>query len=130
MGQVGTLGRIRMFGPAAQAITGLSEMSGLPAPYPPAGIGYSYLDWYGAYNMAAAMMAALYRQTHDREGLSHRLLPGRARPLALGDGGIGLLGQRSRHWSPLRQPVAVQTGRASWRLPSEGQRPVDRDYLF
>ena len=27
-------------------------MSGLPEPYPPAGIGYSYLDWFGAYNMA------------------------------------------------------------------------------
>jgi crotonobetainyl-CoA:carnitine CoA-transferase CaiB-like acyl-CoA transferase len=62
MGEVGTLGRIRMFGPSAQAISGLSEMSGLPEPYPPAGIGYSYLDWFGAYNMAAAMLAALYRK--------------------------------------------------------------------
>ncbi|MFR9801909.1 CaiB/BaiF CoA transferase family protein [Pseudonocardia sp. RS010] len=62
MGQFGTYGQMRSYGPIAQAFSGLSEMSGLPAPYPPAGIGYSYLDWFGAYNMATAMMAALYRQ--------------------------------------------------------------------
>lgn len=62
MGQVGTYGAVRSFGPTAQAVSGLTEMSGLPEPYPPAGIGYSYLDSFGAYNMAAAMMAALFRQ--------------------------------------------------------------------
>jgi crotonobetainyl-CoA:carnitine CoA-transferase CaiB-like acyl-CoA transferase len=35
-------------------------MSGLPEPFPPAGIGYSFLDWYGAYNMANAAMAGIY----------------------------------------------------------------------
>jgi crotonobetainyl-CoA:carnitine CoA-transferase CaiB-like acyl-CoA transferase len=43
-------------------------MSGLPEPYPPAGIGYSYLDWFGAYNMALAMLAALYRRDVTGEG--------------------------------------------------------------
>jgi crotonobetainyl-CoA:carnitine CoA-transferase CaiB-like acyl-CoA transferase len=43
-------------------------MSGLPEPYPPAGIGYSYLDWFGAYQMALAMMAALYRQKQTGKG--------------------------------------------------------------
>lgn len=62
LGEHGRYGRIRTFGPSAQAITGISEMSGLPEPYPPAGIGYSYLDWFGAYNMATAMLAALYRR--------------------------------------------------------------------
>lgn len=62
MGQHGTYGTLRSYGPTAQAFSGLSEMSGLPEPYPPAGIGYSYLDWYGAYNMAVAMLAALYRR--------------------------------------------------------------------
>jgi crotonobetainyl-CoA:carnitine CoA-transferase CaiB-like acyl-CoA transferase len=62
MGQKGTYGQLRTFGPSAAAFSGLSEMSGLPEPFPPAGIGYSYLDWFGAYNMATAMMAALYRQ--------------------------------------------------------------------
>lgn len=68
MGQIGSYGRLRSFGPTAQAFSGLSEMSGLPAPYPPAGIGYSYLDWFGAYQMALAMMAGLYRQRVTGEG--------------------------------------------------------------
>ena len=62
LGEHGQYGRVRAFGPTAQAFTGISEMSGLPSPYPPAGIGYSYLDWFGAYNMANAMLAALYRR--------------------------------------------------------------------
>lgn len=62
LGEHGVYGRVRAFGPTAQAFTGISEMSGLPSPYPPAGIGYSYLDWFGAYNMANAMLAALYRR--------------------------------------------------------------------
>src|SRR5699024_295137 len=50
-GQYGNYGTARVYGPTAQALTGISELSGLPEPYPPAGIGYSYLDWFGAYNM-------------------------------------------------------------------------------
>ena len=68
MGQIGTYGQMRSFGPTAQAFSGLSEMSGLPGTYPPAGIGYSYLDWFGAYQMATAMMAALYRQRQTGKG--------------------------------------------------------------
>jgi crotonobetainyl-CoA:carnitine CoA-transferase CaiB-like acyl-CoA transferase len=59
---------MRTYGPSAAALAGTSEMSGLPAPWPPAGIGYSYLDWFGAYNMANAMLAALYRQRVTGEG--------------------------------------------------------------
>jgi crotonobetainyl-CoA:carnitine CoA-transferase CaiB-like acyl-CoA transferase len=62
LGQRGIYGSMKSYGPTAQAFSGLSEMSGMPEPYPPAGIGYSYLDWFGAYNMATAMMAALYRK--------------------------------------------------------------------
>jgi crotonobetainyl-CoA:carnitine CoA-transferase CaiB-like acyl-CoA transferase len=68
MGQIGTYGRLRSFGPSAAAFSGLSEMSGLPAPWPPAGIGYSYLDWFGAYQMATAMIAALFRQRRTGQG--------------------------------------------------------------
>lgn len=68
MGQVGNYGRMRSFGPVAQGMSGLSEMSGLPEPFPPAGIGYSYLDWCGAYNMACAIMAALYRRRMTGKG--------------------------------------------------------------
>jgi crotonobetainyl-CoA:carnitine CoA-transferase CaiB-like acyl-CoA transferase len=60
VGDVGTYGPIRGYGPTAQALSGLSEMSGLPQSFPPAGIGYSFLDWYGAYNMATAAMAGLH----------------------------------------------------------------------
>jgi crotonobetainyl-CoA:carnitine CoA-transferase CaiB-like acyl-CoA transferase len=62
LGEAGTYGRARTYGPTAAAISGLSDMSGLPEPFPPAGIGYSYLDWFGAYNMAVAMLAAIYRR--------------------------------------------------------------------
>lgn len=62
LGEYGEYGSIRTFGPSAAAFAGLSDMSGLPEPYPPAGIGYSYLDWFGAYNVANAVLAALYRR--------------------------------------------------------------------
>lgn len=68
LGEVGTYGRARTFGPTAAAISGISDMSGLPEPFPPAGIGYSYLDWFGAYNMAVAMLAALYRRNVTGQG--------------------------------------------------------------
>jgi crotonobetainyl-CoA:carnitine CoA-transferase CaiB-like acyl-CoA transferase len=68
MGQLGTYGRMKSFGPTAQAFSGLSEMSGLESPFPPAGIGYSYLDWFGAYQMATAMMAGLFRVRATGEG--------------------------------------------------------------
>lgn len=67
MGQIGSYGQLRSFGPTAQAFSGLTEMSGFPEPWSPAGIGFSYLDWFGAYQMSTAMMAALYRQ--NRTGL-------------------------------------------------------------
>jgi crotonobetainyl-CoA:carnitine CoA-transferase CaiB-like acyl-CoA transferase len=67
-GEYGSYGSLRAFGPTAAAMAGISDMSGLPEPYPPAGIGYSYLDWFGAYNMALAMMAALYRQRMTGKG--------------------------------------------------------------
>jgi crotonobetainyl-CoA:carnitine CoA-transferase CaiB-like acyl-CoA transferase len=67
-GQHGEYGRFRSYGPTAQAVSGISDMSGLPEPYPPAGIGYSYLDWFGAYQMALGMMAGLYRQRMTGEG--------------------------------------------------------------
>lgn len=66
-GSTGTYGALRAYGPTAQAVSGLSDMSGLPEPFPPAGIGYSFLDWHGAYNMANAVLAALLRR--DATGL-------------------------------------------------------------
>jgi crotonobetainyl-CoA:carnitine CoA-transferase CaiB-like acyl-CoA transferase len=66
MGAQGTYGEFRSNGPISASLAGLSEMSGLPEPAPPAGWGYSYLDWFGAYSFALAMMAALH--SRDRTG--------------------------------------------------------------
>ena len=50
------------WGPTAQALSGLTYMSGLPG-HQPAGIGFSYLDHFAGYSGAYAALAALqYRQ--------------------------------------------------------------------
>jgi len=71
MGARGTYGRFRAIGPIAASLSGLSEMSGLPEPAMPAGWGYSYLDWIGAYSFASAMLGALYYR--ERTGLGQRI---------------------------------------------------------
>jgi crotonobetainyl-CoA:carnitine CoA-transferase CaiB-like acyl-CoA transferase len=68
MGQQGTYPRLRVVGPVAQSITGANEMSGLPEPAMPAGWGYSYLDWAGAYSFATAILCALYHRDLTGEG--------------------------------------------------------------
>ncbi len=68
MGANGLYGRMRTVGPIAAAFTGLSEMSGLPEPAPPAGWGYSYLDWIGAYSFAQAILAGLLHRNRTGEG--------------------------------------------------------------
>jgi crotonobetainyl-CoA:carnitine CoA-transferase CaiB-like acyl-CoA transferase len=68
MGSYGDYGRLRAIGPIAAAMAGTSEMSGAPDPYPPAGWGYSYLDWMGAYNFALAISAALYQRDSTGQG--------------------------------------------------------------
>ena len=68
MGARGHYGRMRTVGPIAAAFTGLSEMSGLPDPAPPAGWGYSYLDWVGAYGFAQAILGGLHHRNRTGEG--------------------------------------------------------------
>ena len=68
MGAKGTYGRFRTVGPIANSFSGLSEMSGLPEPAMPAGWGYSYLDWMGAYSFALAILTALYHRARTGEG--------------------------------------------------------------
>jgi crotonobetainyl-CoA:carnitine CoA-transferase CaiB-like acyl-CoA transferase len=68
MGSKGLYGRFRALGPVAAALAGTSEMSGLPEPAMPAGWGYSYLDWIGAYSMALAIMAAIYQRDQTGKG--------------------------------------------------------------
>src|SRR5262249_39919217 len=60
MGKSGTYNDYLSVGPTAQALSGLTHMSGLPDPMPPAGWGYSYLDhstgYYGAIHVLAALL--------------------------------------------------------------------------
>ena len=68
MGGIGTYGRFRTIGPVAAAFAGTSEMSGMPEPAMPAGWGYSFLDWMGAYSFATAIMGALYHRDRTGQG--------------------------------------------------------------
>jgi len=60
MGKSGTYNNYLSVGPTAQALSGLTHMSGAPEPMPPAGWGYSYLDhstgYYGAMHVLAALL--------------------------------------------------------------------------
>ena len=56
------------YGPTAQAFSGLTFLSGLPAPHPPAGWGYSYLDHSPGYFGAILLMAAIRRQRESGAG--------------------------------------------------------------
>jgi crotonobetainyl-CoA:carnitine CoA-transferase CaiB-like acyl-CoA transferase len=68
MGAFGVYGRMRTVGPVAAAFSGQGDMSGLPEPAMPAGWGYSYLDWVGAYTYAQALLGALYHRERTGEG--------------------------------------------------------------
>ena len=68
MGSRGVYGRFRTVGPVAAAFSGISDMSGLPEPMPPAGWGYSYLDWFGAYSFALAILTAIYHRQRTGQG--------------------------------------------------------------
>lgn len=68
LGAIGEYGRFRCLGPIAAALSGVSEMSGIPEPAPPAGWGYSYLDWFGAYSMALSTLSALHHRDMTGEG--------------------------------------------------------------
>jgi crotonobetainyl-CoA:carnitine CoA-transferase CaiB-like acyl-CoA transferase len=66
----GHSGRDRDFttwGPTAQALCGLTFMSGLPGK-PPAGWGYSYMDHTAGYYAASAIMMALHHRNRTGEG--------------------------------------------------------------
>jgi crotonobetainyl-CoA:carnitine CoA-transferase CaiB-like acyl-CoA transferase len=68
MGGAGRYGRFRTVGPIAASFAGATDMSGLPEPAMPAGWGYSYLDWSGAYGFALATLGALLHRERTGEG--------------------------------------------------------------
>ncbi|OUM00197.1 acyl-CoA transferase [Variovorax sp. JS1663] len=108
MGAHGRYGRMRTVGPIAAAFTGISEMSGLPDPAPPAGWGYSYLDWMGAYGFAQAILA----------GLLHRERTGEGQWIDASqcESGLMLTGVQCLEWALQRKPFA-RTGNRSPYLP-------------
>jgi crotonobetainyl-CoA:carnitine CoA-transferase CaiB-like acyl-CoA transferase len=55
------------WGPTAQALSGLTMLSGLPGK-PPAGWGYSYMDHTAGYYAATAIMMALHHRNLTGEG--------------------------------------------------------------
>lgn len=66
----GHTGRDKHFttwGPTAQALSGLTLMSGLPGK-PPAGWGYSYMDHTAGYYGAIAIMMALHHRNRTGQG--------------------------------------------------------------
>ena len=66
----GHLGRDASYvtwGPTAAAVSGATQMSGLPD-QPPAGWGYSYLDHTAGYYGAIAMLMALHHRERTGEG--------------------------------------------------------------
>jgi len=68
MGKSGTYKSYLSVGPTAQALSGLTHMSGLPEPMPPAGWGYSYLDHSTGYYGAILVLAALLKRRRTGEG--------------------------------------------------------------
>jgi crotonobetainyl-CoA:carnitine CoA-transferase CaiB-like acyl-CoA transferase len=68
MGKSGTYHNYLSVGPTAQALSGLTHMSGLPEPMPPAGWGYSYLDHSTGYYGAMLAMAAILRRRRTGKG--------------------------------------------------------------
>lgn len=68
MGKSGTYNSYLSVGPTAQGLSGLTHMSGLPEPMPPAGWGYSYLDHSTGYYGAMLAMAALVRRRRTGKG--------------------------------------------------------------
>jgi crotonobetainyl-CoA:carnitine CoA-transferase CaiB-like acyl-CoA transferase len=68
MGKSGTYNNYLSVGPTAQALSGLTHMSGLSEPMPPAGWGYSYLDHSTGYYGAILALAALLRRSRTGRG--------------------------------------------------------------
>jgi crotonobetainyl-CoA:carnitine CoA-transferase CaiB-like acyl-CoA transferase len=68
LGKAGVYKDYVSYGPTAQALSGLTFLSGLPEPRPPAGWGYSYLDHSPGYFGAILLMAAIGRQRAKGSG--------------------------------------------------------------
>ena len=109
--------------------SGNSEMSGLPEPAMPAGWGYSYLDWIGAYSFALAIVGALYYRNATGGGQWIDASQCEAGHVRRGHHLPGLVRQRA-HVAAHRQPLAVAAGSAARRLPMRRRGLLAGDPCF
>lgn len=68
MGKSGTCDDYLSVGPTAQTLSGLTHLSGLPEPMPPAGWGYSYLNHSTGYYGAMHILMALIQRRKTGQG--------------------------------------------------------------
>ena len=111
--------------PVGEAFSGLTEMAGMPTPYPPSGWGYLYLDWSASYYCAMAMLNALYYRARTGKGQYIDGSLGEPGLLAHRHRDARLPGQRAAV-AAHRQRLALEARRAPRRLPVQGRRPLDR----
>ena len=113
------------WGPTAQAVSGLTYLSGLPD-QPPAGWGYSYLDHSAGYYGAIALLLALRRRERI-EGAQRIDLSQVETGMVMC--GVSMLDSQinGRPIGAHRQPLAPPRARAPRRLPLRRRRPLDRD---
>ena len=111
MGKSGTYDEYLSVGPTAQALSGLTHMSGLPEPAPPAGWGYSYLNHSTGYYGAMHVMMALVKQRRT----------GRGCYIDLSQAEVGML--KSGTAIPEAQVTGRPTERHGNRLPTRDWAP-------
>ena len=108
-------------GPIANAFAGLSEMSGLPEPAMPAGWGYSYLDWMGAYSFALAMLTgALPPRPHRAKGSGSTPRSPRSGLFISGTAHPRLVGQRPRSGRATATARRTSRRRRTASIPAPG----------
>jgi crotonobetainyl-CoA:carnitine CoA-transferase CaiB-like acyl-CoA transferase len=87
---------------------GVSEMSGLPSPSQPAGWGYSYLDWVGAYSFSIAILAGLLHR--NRTGAGQWIDASQC------EAGLFVTGTAVPDWSVNGRPYARTGNRSPYRV--------------
>ena len=106
-GHTGPYSDYKTWGPIVQAVSGLTFQSGL-AGMPPAGWGYSYMDHTGGYQMAIAILMAIYYR--------HRVGVGQWVDMSCSDGAAALNGPAVLDYTvngvPARRPGNPNSNRS------------------
>ena len=116
------------FGPVAQAVSGLTHLSGLPGK-PPAGWGWSYMDDTGGMYGAMCALTGLYHRNKHRPGPAHRSVADGLQRAAQRPRPARLHGQRpalAARGLPAGQPRALAGHAAPQQLPRPDRRAAQR----